>query len=323
MTKGAQYCTQCGSRRADGEFFCASCGGTFPEPDSQPSPGQVDGTEADPAQPRGRLDLAHTKGNRRLVWGALGAGAVLVVFIGVAWQARSSPARASAAAQAVQGIFDGYGNDQVGLTSKQATCQAMFVGFDSGTDPSVYWQGIATMSGNTDVTPQVAREALADRCAQYVDTSYVGPDLAPPALSATDGPAEQTETSVPEETQTSASEEPTPTPRATKIPAPRKTKREVRSLDPCDGGAFPFKYALSIAATPPSPGTDEYIAVSNVQRILRSLGYQGKSRTTPIAVDGWFGQHTRFAVRNFQRDHGIDPVGTVYTQTWAALGDAC
>ncbi len=62
------------------------------------------------------------------------------------------------------------------------------------------------------------------------------------------------------------------------------------------------------------------LAVSNVRRIRNSLGYTGTSNTKTILVDGWHGEHTEYAVRDFQRDMGIDPAGTVYAQTWAALG---
>ena len=97
----------------------------------------------------------------------------------------------------------------------------------------------------------------------------------------------------------------------------------VVSFDPCDGEPFPFNDALSVSSQPPAPGSDVETAVSNVQRILNSLGYTGKSNTNTIKVDGWYGTHTEYAVRNFQRDMGIDPVGTVYTQTWAELGQQC
>lgn len=108
--------------------------------------------------------------------------------------------------------------------------------------------------------------------------------------------------------------------------APRKThtkQRSVTSLDPCDGQAYPFDYALSASASAAPNGSDANVAVSNVQQILAGLGYQGRSRTVPIAVDGWYGVHTEYAVKNFQRDHGIEPVGTVYQQTWLALADEC
>jgi hypothetical protein len=97
----------------------------------------------------------------------------------------------------------------------------------------------------------------------------------------------------------------------------------VVSFDPCEGGPFPFDDALSVSSQPPAAGSDVETAVSNVQRILNSLGYTGTSNTKTILVDGWYGEHTEYAVRNFQRDMDIEPVGTVYTQTWAALGQRC
>lgn len=104
---------------------------------------------------------------------------------------------------------------------------------------------------------------------------------------------------------------------------PRPPDLSAADLDPCSGGAYPFEYALGASSSPSPAGSDERQAVANVQTILADLGYQGRSRTVPIAVDGWFGSHTEYAVRNFQRDQGIDPVGTVYRLTWEALGEYC
>lgn len=126
-----------------------------------------------------------------MLWGVLTVGAVLllVVVIGAARQSQPSPAGASDAAhRAAQAYFDGYGNDaQIGIPSKRAMCEAIYVGFrpGDGIDPEVYWQGIGTLSGNDDITPQIAREALADRCSPFVDTSYQGPDLVPPGQATT------------------------------------------------------------------------------------------------------------------------------------------
>lgn len=104
---------------------------------------------------------------------------------------------------------------------------------------------------------------------------------------------------------------------------PRPPDLSAADLDPCSGGAYPFEYALGASSSPPPAGSDERQAVANVQAILADLGYQGRSRTVPIAVDGWFGTHTEYAVRSFQRDQDIEPVGTVYRLTWEALGEYC
>lgn len=94
------------------------------------------------------------------------------------------------------------------------------------------------------------------------------------------------------------------------------------TLDPCDGGPFPFDYALSLASDPPPPGSELGIAVANVESVLRSLGYTGLSDENLIATDGRCGEHTECAVRNSQQDMGIEPAGTVDEQTWAAPADS-
>lgn len=136
--------------------------------------------------------------------------------------------------------------------------------------------------------------------------------------------AEPTSSSTPSPQRPASS---TPTPRKTQ---PTKTQdtsqtktRAKKTLDPCDGGPFPFKYALSVSPEPPDNFGSADRAVLNVQKILRSLGYTGLSRTNIIAADGWYGKHTEFAVENFQRDRGIDTTGAVYRETWLALGKAC
>ncbi len=104
---------------------------------------------------------------------------------------------------------------------------------------------------------------------------------------------------------------------------PRPRRLTVRDLDPCSGRPFPFESALSVSAVRPPAGSDVARAVANIQAILADLGYQGRSRTVPIAVDGWYGIHTEYAVKNFQRDNAIDPVGTIHRITWEALGAYC
>jgi len=51
----------------------------------------------------------------------------------------------------------------------------------------------------------------------------------------------------------------------------------------------------------------------SIQRALKNAGYyQGE-------IDGKVGGRTRQALRDFQRDHGLDADGVCGRQTWARL----
>ncbi len=61
--------------------------------------------------------------------------------------------------------------------------------------------------------------------------------------------------------------------------------------------------------------------VRELQRQLRDLGYQGDNGK-PLPVSGYFGDHTDFALRNFQRDHEIEIDGKAGPETRRELDAA-
>lgn len=61
--------------------------------------------------------------------------------------------------------------------------------------------------------------------------------------------------------------------------------------------------------------------VGHHQRLLADLGYVGADGK-PIAVDEKFGANTEFAARQFQREHGIEPLGVIGPKTRVALENA-
>lgn len=58
--------------------------------------------------------------------------------------------------------------------------------------------------------------------------------------------------------------------------------------------------------------------VGTVQTLLNALGYIGKNGKK-LTVDHQFGQNVEFAVKNFQKAHGIGQDGVVGGKTWPAL----
>ena len=58
--------------------------------------------------------------------------------------------------------------------------------------------------------------------------------------------------------------------------------------------------------------------VGTVQTLLNALGYLGKNGK-PLTVDHLFGQNVEYAVKNFQKAHGIGQDGIVGTKTWPAI----
>jgi hypothetical protein len=58
--------------------------------------------------------------------------------------------------------------------------------------------------------------------------------------------------------------------------------------------------------------------VGTAQTLLNALGYLGKNGKV-LTVDHQFGQNVEFAVKNFQKAHGIGQDGVVGSKTWPAL----
>lgn len=79
-----------------------------------------------------------------------------------------------------------------------------------------------------------------------------------------------------------------------------------------DGGAAPPAWRPTIRRG--SKGTE----VAYVQAILMDLGYD----LQPYGADGDFGRKTEEAVKDFQRDHGLNPDGVVGPLTYDALENA-
>lgn len=102
------------------------------------------------------------------------------------------------------------------------------------------------------------------------------------------------------------------------------------------GNVAPVEQAVADRSTTPSPAAparSEAMAdgvlrrneqgpdVGHHQRLLADLGYVGADGK-PITVDEKFGSNTEFATRQFQRDHGIEPLGVIGPKTRAALESA-
>ena len=58
--------------------------------------------------------------------------------------------------------------------------------------------------------------------------------------------------------------------------------------------------------------------VGTVQTLFNALGYLGKNGK-PLTVDHQFGQNVEYAVKNFQKAHGIGQDGIVGAKTWPAI----
>lgn len=58
--------------------------------------------------------------------------------------------------------------------------------------------------------------------------------------------------------------------------------------------------------------------VGTAQTLLNALGYLGKNGK-PLTVDHQFGQNVEYAVKNFQKAHGIGQDGIVGAKTWPAI----
>lgn len=62
-------------------------------------------------------------------------------------------------------------------------------------------------------------------------------------------------------------------------------------------------------------------AVATLQIRLADLGYRGRDGKT-LSVDGDFGDHTRYALQSFQREHGLQGLGVAGPRTEIALAGA-
>jgi peptidoglycan hydrolase-like protein with peptidoglycan-binding domain len=99
-----------------------------------------------------------------------------------------------------------------------------------------------------------------------------------------------------------------------------------------------FALTAAVAAAPISPGAIAALGLSkgnvdkrarsldrrHVERILLTYGDRGSSvaalqQALQIPADGIFGPQTQAAVRDYQRQHGLDPTGEVNVHTWLTL----
>lgn len=90
-----------------------------------------------------------------------------------------------------------------------------------------------------------------------------------------------------------------------------------------------IKYEKDVEPTPaPVDGVDVRMRilrkgdktnqVSLLQMMLRDLDYLGKDGNR-LAIDKSFGGNTEYAVKNFQKDHGLESDGVVGYNTWRTL----
>ena len=59
-------------------------------------------------------------------------------------------------------------------------------------------------------------------------------------------------------------------------------------------------------------------AITNLQRYLRRLSYEYLS-TPRVPIDGIFGESTKNALSEFQRENGLDVTGVADKRTWDSL----
>jgi hypothetical protein len=72
--------------------------------------------------------------------------------------------------------FVGLGDSNYGIAAKEATCTGLYEGFQAypNVDPDVWWRDIAMYAQAETVEPAEVRQALADLCRPYADTTYQG-----------------------------------------------------------------------------------------------------------------------------------------------------
>lgn len=84
------------------------------------------------------------------------------------------------------------------------------------------------------------------------------------------------------------------------------------------GGDIPNKEGVYVVEFRKIHKGDNNEYVGTLQIALRGRDYKGKDGK-PITVDKSFGDNTEFALKNFQKDHGLDPDGWCGPLTWPAV----
>lgn len=84
------------------------------------------------------------------------------------------------------------------------------------------------------------------------------------------------------------------------------------------GGAIPNKEGVYVVEFRKIHKGDNNEYVGTLQIALRGRDYKGKDGK-PIVVDKSFGDNTEFALKNFQKDHGLEPDGWCGVLSWPAV----
>lgn len=155
------------------------------------------------------------------------------------------------------------------------------------TDPEAFWNGRQRTQGQTQPTP-------------------AQPDAHPQAAQPTPAQAQPAQTPSPAQPQPAHAD-------------PQRPPAEAARAQP---DAHPAAPARSDAMADNVLRRGENAAeVGQYQRLLADMGYRGADGR-PLAVDNKFGPNTEHATRAFQRDHGIEPTGTLGPRTRAAADEA-
>lgn len=170
-----RFCPNCGAPLgAAPANFCGRCGArVVPTSQTSPTPGPV----GEPATPTRRTPPQRSLRDNTLALTAIVVAIFAVVALTIAAVSqRNARHLSSEERNNLVAYFDGLGDNYLGVSAKEATCTVMYEGFQSYPqgDPDVWWRDIATYAGAETVSPSAVRQALAELCRPYADTSYQG-----------------------------------------------------------------------------------------------------------------------------------------------------
>jgi len=172
QTPRPSFCTNCGTPLGQSPaHFCGNCGARI-EPAVQASP------LPDPVgEPVTRAPTARSLRDNTLALTAILVGVFLVVGLIIAANSQGRAGHLSDEERKnLVAYFVGLGDSSYGIAAKEATCTAMYEGFQAypTVDPEVWWRDIATYAQAKTVAPSEVRQAFAGLCQPYVDTTYQG-----------------------------------------------------------------------------------------------------------------------------------------------------